>query len=175
MKRAFTLIELLVVIVIIGLLAALLVPLFSAARARAGASSCASNLQQLHRAIALYAVDYGGYIPPYTTALEDNPGSPSIRNEDRAGALIASLRMYTQSRAIWFCAADPYAGTDAQVPYGWEADFPLGVNHKLTSYYTGDLWYGPSASRQRISHPRAWAYPDRCDMANRGWHRSFGC
>lgn len=62
-KRAFTLVELLVVLGILCVLAALLFPVFAAARERARCTGCLSNLHQLGSAIALYAVDYDDHIP----------------------------------------------------------------------------------------------------------------
>jgi len=56
-SRAFTLIELLVVIAIIALLAAILFPVFSAARERARTASCESNLKQLGLGFLQYVQD----------------------------------------------------------------------------------------------------------------------
>ncbi len=60
MKRhsGFTLIELLVVIAIIAILAAILFPVFAQARARARAISSVSNLNQIGKAMMMYAQDY---------------------------------------------------------------------------------------------------------------------
>ena len=64
MKKHFTLIELLVVIAIIAILAAMLLPALSAARERARAASCISNLKNIGLACTMYADDNKGYNPP---------------------------------------------------------------------------------------------------------------
>src|SRR3990172_6538375 len=57
-KKGFTLIELLVVIAVIGILAGMIFPVFSAARAKARQAACLSNVRQLCLAVQMYADDH---------------------------------------------------------------------------------------------------------------------
>lgn len=65
-KNRFTLIELLVVIAIIGVLASLLLPALKRATDAARKIACSSNLRQVATGVQLYAVDYDGYLMPYS-------------------------------------------------------------------------------------------------------------
>jgi len=62
---AFTLVELLLVIAIIGILAALLLPVLSAVAARGRQTVCLSNVKQINQGVMMYAADHHDILFPF--------------------------------------------------------------------------------------------------------------
>jgi general secretion pathway protein G len=65
-RRAFTLVELLIVVIILGILAAVVIPQFSDASDDARLSSLTTNLQVIRGQIELYKIQHSVYPPTKT-------------------------------------------------------------------------------------------------------------
>jgi len=105
-RRGFTLIELLVVIAIIAILAAVLFPVFIAAKARAAQTRCLAHLSQLAKAVVAYSGDWNGRPP--------NPGTHDPRTNwcgcERYDRWIyieqGQLWPYVKTNKVYVCAVD---------------------------------------------------------------------
>ncbi|MEW6160092.1 MAG: prepilin-type N-terminal cleavage/methylation domain-containing protein [Verrucomicrobiota bacterium] len=115
-EGGFTLIELLVVIAIIAILAGLLFPALSKAKAKAQSASCMNNLRQLQVCWSMYVDSYNDWMPPHHTVSLGTGEFASIEPSWAVGnakrdATTTNLQRgvlfpYNQSVRIYRCPAD---------------------------------------------------------------------
>jgi prepilin-type N-terminal cleavage/methylation domain-containing protein/prepilin-type processing-associated H-X9-DG protein len=109
-RSAFTLVELLAVISIIGVLAAILIPVTMHVRTAARASQCLANLRQLGQAANTCAADEKGYYP--FGYIRDS----DVRWNHLIYSYIGTVKQTTtdkvRSTAVFFCPQETVQPTD---------------------------------------------------------------
>jgi general secretion pathway protein G len=141
-KSGFTLVEILIVVVILGILAAIVIPQFTDASTEAKTSSLATDLQTMRSQIELYKIQHNDALP--STAAVGFVAAMTSKT-DQYGAAGGSLGPYIQKIPTNpFCAtADANAveieGSDAGLGagnYGWHLNTANGEFRADTDAHT---------------------------------------
>jgi prepilin-type N-terminal cleavage/methylation domain-containing protein len=157
--RGFTLIELLVVIAIIAILAAILFPVFSHARAKAYQATCTNNTRQIAMAVAMYTQDHDEILP---YAFIDDTQTPPSGGRTYYLLWWGAIQPYHKSWQLYRCPGDqqlirlaPWWG--AALPPAPSVDLSYGWNYPHMPYRN---IYNPTGT-----HLARYTYPAEAMVA----------
>jgi prepilin-type N-terminal cleavage/methylation domain-containing protein/prepilin-type processing-associated H-X9-DG protein len=142
-RNAFTLIELLVVIAVIAVLAGLLLPALSSAKAKAHFLKCQSNLRQIALGIRMHVDDHEVY-PLYFT-----PGLPNGQPAQSWYGRIEPYTLSNESNAVYLCPR--FKGREHSTPPYSDLRFSYGYNAYGTGFDLGR--YGLGLGGRLLSSP----------------------
>jgi prepilin-type N-terminal cleavage/methylation domain-containing protein/prepilin-type processing-associated H-X9-DG protein len=161
--RGFTLIELLVVIAIIGILAAMVFPVFSRARESARKAVCLSNVKNVALAFQMYLADNNDIMPPTETRTEIHDYFLAKAGEDRYGEWCVFqsnpylrhpviLDEYMKNRDVWRCPSGKVEGGATWI-------MPGGDWFTYMLVYDAEWGPGASDSDDWVVGPCFWSWP----------------
>jgi prepilin-type N-terminal cleavage/methylation domain-containing protein/prepilin-type processing-associated H-X9-DG protein len=153
-RGAFTLVELLVVIAIIAILAAILLPVLSAAKLRALQIGCVNNLKQLTLSAMQYSDDNKEWVGPLNS-------NPDLSQGDWMGAM---LSFYSSCTNVLICpnAPIPKVASGTINPSGTSASawvWNTQPSYIYSSSYGINKWLSPNTNGlpNITAHP-TWIY-----------------
>ena len=145
-NRAFTLIELLVVIAILAILAGILLPALSRAKATAHKAVCLNNQKQIGLARQLYAVDYEGFQVP---AWQINDVDPPIESAWVPWSVVLWDLYLDRNKKIFECPAERRVSrvlSELRILESYPSyPFTWGFGYQLNGSGIGDGLYGMAA------------------------------
>ena len=168
-EPGFTLIELLVVLAVLGLLAALLFPVFAHANEKSRQAACASNLRQIGTAAMQYGGDNDGLMF-HTLGHDDeatglvtlwsfcwNVGRPPNQTVDTS---CGPLAPFLRSAAVWNC---PSASNVQAAGYFIPPPPPYGLN---IAYVRAEIAQGHPVSFAQAESPAETILAADCAVYN---------
>ena len=142
-NTGFTLVEILIVVVILGILAAIVIPQFSDASTQSKVSSMKSSLQTMRSQISLYAIQHGDALPGVAA---DLTGYTDCDGDVWATGAGTKYGPYLQSipanpfmsgdaaSTITIAAGVPSAPTAGTATVGWYLDTDTGKLYAMDGY-----------------------------------------
>jgi len=143
-RKGFTLIEILIVVIILGILAAIVIPQFTNASKEAKQSALTSMVQSLRSQIALFKLQHNDYLPgcnpvSNTTFAEATFWDQMTLFSDIAGATVAAKDAthvygpYMQSKCVNPINDSSTVAAAAAVGVGFVYDYNAGIG-------SGKIW-----------------------------------
>ena len=151
-NKGFTLIEILIVVIILGILAAIVIPQFSNASTSAKTSAVTSTAQSLRQQVALYKLQHGDNLPPVATfwtlltTQTDSSGAPytgAVGQDGPYGPYMQSIpaNSLNSSTAV-FDSPQTFPGS-VGTACGWVYDYTGGTGRIWGTDAQGKTLVGP--------------------------------
>lgn len=138
--NGLTLIELLVVIGIVTALCGLLMPIFAKARESARRTRCICNLQQIGRALHMYADDYDGSIYP---AVYNEGWKAPMGRYPPGSCWPSAMSAYLKEAGVFRCPNDDLLPQDMQFAWSGPSELEEPVKARVSYIYVGlNIWTG---------------------------------
>jgi len=139
------------ILAVLGILAAILFPVFGQAHECSRHTSCSDKLHHLSAAALQYAQDYDGYYPG-----SDGPGIPlldgrplfaaALTQDDRARDWPAQTLPYIQKSGYYYCPQEPFCG-------GCGMLVTPGAETKYAASYTLNGWTAFGLREGNVNNP----------------------
>jgi len=138
-EKGFTLVEILIVVVILGILAAIVIPQFTSASTEAKESALVSDLQAIRSQIELYKIHHNDNLPgtqgvDFVTAMTSKTNQDGV--VDTSGGTDPTFRFGPYMRVIPINPFNDFAtveidGTAGDNSHGWNFVTAAGVTQGL--------------------------------------------
>jgi len=145
-RKGFTLVEILIVVIILGILAAIVIPQFTNASTSARQANMASQDQTIKSQVTLYSLQHNDNPP--NTAVQNNNSLGGLFQQittstDATGAATTTAPFFgpylqatpinplTNSSAVDYVSASPALGSSVGTTYGWVYVATTGEFHGL--------------------------------------------
>jgi len=143
-KKGFTLIEILIVVIILGILAAIVIPQFTSASTEARQGNLKSQLQTLRSQVALYKLQHLDKPPAQATATFWNQltqYSDEAGNTAAAKTVVFKYGPYYEAPVVNPLTNSSVVGSAAgDVNTGWAYDGVTGKMKAMNSTTAGDIF-----------------------------------